>query len=424
MLIRILNKNKKSLIATLLKGGGILTSYAFAFVVSKKLGVDAFGRFSIWLSMLTILTGIITLGLDKAILKAVAESFIQKDDHRIRKLMTTSTAFVLISATLVAAVIGLFSPFITRIFYGDSTDAIYIEILAVSIPALALLTVFGQAIRGLDLTNTYVLLDHGFRYLLPIPIITLLFSFNGYALETQAFSVGLILLVFYALFLLRGHFSIRGFLNLASHKVTMKQLLHIGLPLMVANVAILFKGWSDTLILAYLTDDVTVGYFNVSMKLAKLVSLPLVANNAAIAVTISGLLLAKEKSNLKDYYFKTVKRLSVFSAMLFIGVLVFHNQLLSQFNSNSDENFIALSILAASFLIGSIFGPVGLMLHISHFQKHYLRISVVMALASVALNFILIPFIGLIGAALSALVVQVIWNGWSFYYTRKLFTEL
>src|SRR3546814_20393453 len=74
------------------------------------------------------------------------------------------------------------------------------------------------------------------------------------------------------------------------------------------------------------------------------------------------------------------------------------------------SGYHALLILLVAQVINAICGPTGFMMSMTGHQSAAAKIFAVSALFSVILNLTLIPWLGIIGAAIANLMGQMIWN--------------
>ena len=81
--------------------------------------------------------------------------------------------------------------------------------------------------------------------------------------------------------------------------------------------------------------------------------------------------------------------------------------------------WLALIILSIGNFVSSISGSIGILLQMSGHQKQYNNIITSTAISSIALNFVLIPKYGLLGAAITSSIAKIIQNLLSVAYAKK-----
>jgi len=100
-------------------------------------------------------------------------------------------------------------------------------------------------------------------------------------------------------------------------------------------------------------------------------------------------------------------------------VIVFAHPLLSIFGPAFEIGVPVLLIGAVGQLVNCGVGSVGYLLLMSGNQRRLIRVQLAMAGVSVAVNVILIPALGIVGAALAAACVNVAGNLWNLSHVRK-----
>ena len=70
-------------------------------------------------------------------------------------------------------------------------------------------------------------------------------------------------------------------------------------------------------------------------------------------------------------------------------------------------------------LINALSGPVGYLLNMTGFEKDNRNVTILSAFIIAGINFILIPKFGILGAAISTLISQSLWNGLLIFYAYK-----
>jgi len=86
--------------------------------------------------------------------------------------------------------------------------------------------------------------------------------------------------------------------------------------------------------------------------------------------------------------------------------------LLSLFGADFVAGYPALIILTAGMIVNAAAGPVGLLLNMTGHQRLCAKIFGTSALINVVLNALLIPQLGIVGAALATAATMILWNLW------------
>ncbi|MBK9638980.1 MAG: polysaccharide biosynthesis C-terminal domain-containing protein [Bacteroidetes bacterium] len=102
-------------------------------------------------------------------------------------------------------------------------------------------------------------------------------------------------------------------------------------------------------------------------------------------------------------------------------ICIFPDWILSFFGSDFKQASTALIILSIGNFFSSITGSVGILLQMTGHQKSYNNIILCAAITSIILNIILVPRIGITGAAISSAIAKIIQNLAGSIYVYKKF---
>ena len=197
------------------------------------------------------------------------------------------------------------------------------------------------------------------------------------------------------------------------------------LPILIifaTNIAVQIYVNSDTTMLGFLKDDYTVGVYSVSTKIYSIVKSVLAA---VMIVTIPRLSLYLGK-HMNDEYdkllYKVINVLIVFTLPVMVGlVMLSRNVILILSGQNYIRSTSSLQILCFGIVLSifsSIFNQCVLIPYKR--EKFSLYSSVVSAIINIALNFILIPLMAEIGAAITTLVAEFLMMTMNYYSCRDI----
>ena len=196
--------------------------------------------------------------------------------------------------------------------------------------------------------------------------------------------------------------------------VLWKKLIHQALPIGLSLVMVQIIYYADTVMLGFMRSSEEVGYYNAAYKIIFVFILILGAYYNAVFPVISN-------------YFKTslhlLKKLQSYTIKLMVTVVVplaVGGTILAKpvmnflYGAEYASGAIALQILIWGLALICIYSVYAWGLWACDGQNKYLRVVTVQAVSNVVLNFILIPFFGLIGASVATVMAELI--GVPFYY--------
>ena len=231
--------------------------------------------------------------------------------------------------------------------------------------------------------------------------------------DTAQFAL-LLLLGLSALFFLVSTIYI---LSLSAHDVLTNlpwkgQLFRIATPMLISSSLFLVISWSDTLMLGYFLPEERVGLYRIVFKVATLITFAQFALNTVVAPMVSA--IHKDHSKLHDLAHKVAQLNLITSGPIFIVILLFGTSLIGFFGvSNPAQAYPWLIVLAFGQLTNAFSGPVLNILNMTGYEKSARNTMLVVAVLNIALNALLIPSFGPLGAAYSTTLTMVGWNIWA-----------
>lgn len=195
-------------------------------------------------------------------------------------------------------------------------------------------------------------------------------------------------------------------LNLAKHALPI-------FTLFCNNVSAVIYLNSDVTILGILTDNKTVGLYGMPAKIYLMIK-ELV--NAAIFVTIPrfSMYIADGKESTNEKYYDGLKKLAgpLFTVLIPMCVglnLMSRHVIFMVAGKDFMEGGSALDILAIAmfFAVGACFLAYAIVLP-NKLEKYFLAASASAALVNIVLNFVMIPKMGFIAAAITTLIAEIL----------------
>jgi len=176
----------------------------------------------------------------------------------------------------------------------------------------------------------------------------------------------------------------------------------------------------DIFMLAALAGFGLVGYYEIGARWGFLASIPITIISAVNAPRISKLGARSTLSFFEIFYQRSRKQ--TFSVTVsYVLVLVIAQQLFGKYAGLFDAELLDVGvILGLGFAISSFFGPSGTALVLLGYPGlHLLRVGIAL-MVNIALNLIMIPTYGSIGAALSTAIVVAMSSVVSYFALLKV----
>lgn len=172
-------------------------------------------------------------------------------------------------------------------------------------------------------------------------------------------------------------------------------------PLAFSNILGIVLAWVDMLLMGYLGNSTDVGYYGAALRVGTGGSVVLIAFATVFTPVISDLYNRRRSDELHTL-FKTVGRwIFICSLPIFLVTATLADPLMNMFGSEFTTGSIALILLALGQLINASTGTAGLMVLMSGRSKMELVNVSASLVVNVVLCFLLIPPLGIAGAAIA-----------------------
>lgn len=378
---------------------------------SRVLGVENYGKVNFGTSIISYFALLAGLGIT---------NYAIREGARIRDDKVKFSAFVneVFTINVVTTLISYAALFFTLIFW-DRLSGYRVLILVQSLSIL-FTTIGTDWINSIYEEYAYITL----RYIIVhIIAIALMFIF-------VRDSSDYIIYAFIAIFGTVGAntiniFHIKKIVNLRLVKVKNLKMHLIPMIMLFCNsLSVLIYVNSDVTMLGILSDDKSVGIYSAATKIYNIIKQLL---NAIIVVMIPRLSVLLGKK-MYDEYNKLLR--NSFHAIVTLlmpaitGVFVLSHEIIWIIGGEQyAPGYMALSILSIA-LGGSVFANFfnNAILVPNKKEKYFLVATLTAAIANIVLNFILIPILDYVGAAVTTVIAEYIVLGFGLFFSRGLFT--
>ncbi len=399
------------------KGFGVLASIIFTKLMNRWYGVDAYGFFMTFWSILMVVSVIAKLGFDSSIVRFIAAYKAKGESEKIKSIYRFSYFTVFLVSAFLSFAIFLFSKPLSNVFFDQDYSFCFI-LVGVLIMPFALMNLNAEAAKGLKNITAFSLFQNGTIYLLTTIIILV---FKYYTTSTYldiVYSFILAILILYPISQVVIYKNFKKRLSNAKPSVNLsrmskKKLLLITLPMVLTNSLFMIMSWTDTIMLSAFSTNQSVGIYNTALKIAAFGSVFLVAFNNIAMPKYAELYENKNKLLLKFFVKRTTTVIFLASLPFFILIYISPSFLLALMDLNKEEvwsGVFPLLILNTGFLVSVISGTTIQLLNMVGQQMTALYILLFGTVLNVVLNYLLIPLYDINGAAVATTLTTILWN--------------
>lgn len=376
-------------------GIGLITN----IFIGRWLGVVGLGLYSITLTFFMVIGMIAGIGIPEAIVKFISE--VKDSKETIYSIFSTGIIMSLFSGTL-AGISVYFLADSFSIFFGINELSGLLKIIAFAIPFLVINTTILSSLRGLREMKSYSYRQI-LRSVLLIGSITL-FIFLG--LEVRG-AVLALLITEMGIFILLIFISEKFFkFLLKDFNLHAKKLFIFGSLVFLASALWTINTYMDTLLVGFFMTEEDVGYYAIAVAIAKagFLSLPMAVSTVTFPM-ISEYHGKKLKETITYLVNKTMKFTLFYLSVLGLAVIFFSRDIILLL---LHEEFMP-AIMPLNILIYGLifFGPVaaiGTIFTAMDRPDFTSKSNLLIAMINISLDIVLIPLLGITGAAIATVV--------------------
>jgi O-antigen/teichoic acid export membrane protein len=405
---KISHQSSVFLLGTLFTTGA---GYFFKIYVARVLGAELLGIYALGMTAVSLAGVIAAMGLPQTANRFVAVYAALGQSRKLGRFLWSCTATLLLSNVGVGFLLFMARPLIAGRLYHTPALTAYMHFFVMIMITGALTTFLGQALAGFkDVARRTVItnfIGQSLTMALTVILLTMGYGFQGYLVAQVASAVCVVLL-----------------LGEATWKLTPSEARapSIGWPILEPEVvsysAVLFGiqaleflgSQSDKILLGVYLNAREVGIYSVAAALVAFVSILLQSTNQIFAPTIAELHASHQGELLLHLYQTLTKWVLGFTLPLAFFIMIFSRPLMEIFGREFGEGWVVLAVATFGQLVNCGVGSVGQLLVMSGQQQRMMRAQAFAVPLGVLLNILLIPKLGLIGAAIAAAVTNMLLN--------------
>ncbi|MGD8321758.1 MAG: oligosaccharide flippase family protein [Gemmatimonadota bacterium] len=384
--------------AFLLKATGSALTFGFTVLVARMFAARGSGVYALALSMATLATVFGRLGLDQVLVRETAAAVVMEDWGAIRGHYRNAMLVAAVASLVVTAALWLLAPMISVDMFHEPALVAPLRWMALAVYPWTMLLLHGELLRGLKrIVSSYLVQAVG----LPLVASVLLLGIgrgHGVVGATWAFLVAAAGVAVIGAALWRrmtrqtAHYEPKG---------TTAELLSSSAPLLWVASLNFAMAWVGTFLLGIWASSSEVGIFNAAARTVLLGALALMAVNAIAGPKFAELHRSDDWTSLGRTARHVTILVTLAAAPVLALLLIAPSTVMSMFGKEFVSGAPALAIMAVGQFVNVATGSVGVLLIMTGHERRMRDSVVVAAAVNVLLNLILIPSLGIIGAAIA-----------------------
>lgn len=384
---------------------------------TKYLPEELYGTNAYIYAAIGILTVVLTFGMETAFFRHASKSQTNPDD-----LFAAAHGFIITTTLFFVAIVFLFrSSILVWMGYSDQPQYLYMAMgilcgeLLVAVPfarlrlqmrplRFAIIRLSGIAINIFVNLYFFMLAPMLHKKGISAP------GFDGVHNVEMIFIANLFSSLWLVLAFIPLH--VKGRVNIR----TLRPLLIYGFPLMLAGLAGVTNELIDRMIIRHILGDFDNGVYAAVIKLAMFMTLAIQAYRYAIEPYIFA---TSEHKNAPQQYARIFDFLVVFLVIAMTGIAAGLDVIQHFINEKYHHALSLMPYLLISQLLLGLIMHVSLWYKLSDATRFGMYLSFIAAAVTILLNILLLPRIGILGAALANLFSHLVVLSLSFYWGQK-----
>lgn len=379
-------------------------------IITKLLGPESYGVWVQIIAALGFMAPLLTLSLPPALLRFLPA---KKNREEIQNGVYSILAVIFVTALASALFLIFVSDYISILL---KTQKILVIIFSLTMILECLNIVFFTVFRTLQEIKKYSFFIL-FQTVGEIGLIYII-VFLGYGISGIIFSLFFIRLI--NSLIMGGAIVKRIGLRIPNFSI-LKEYLHYGVPIMAGDISHWIIQSSDKYLLGFFLGTISVGYYAPVNTISNIIFF-FVSPIAFVLPAILGKLYDENKiREVKIYLEYSLKYFLVIAIPSAFGLSVLAKQLLITFSTLeiAQQAYKITPIILLSVLLRGVTSIVALILGLTKKTKIGGIIVIAAALTNLGLNFILIPWLGMMGAAISYCLSNVLFFVLISYFSFK-----
>ena len=185
------------------------------------------------------------------------------------------------------------------------------------------------------------------------------------------------------------------------------------------SASYLILSHTDVLMIGVLIDKEQSGIYGIASRISALVAYGLYVSNVILMPYISSLYAESKYSSLEIILQKIARYNFIISILALMIIYMFRHELLQLFGSNFTKGETALIILCFAQILNVMAGSVGALMTMSENENYLSSVMLSSVLLNTIFNFIMIPKMGIEGAAIATGISIIFWNYLLLMRTNK-----
>jgi O-antigen/teichoic acid export membrane protein len=395
---------------------GMGAAFGTRFLAGRHLGPSGYGLVVLGITSVNVVALVGLLGLHRGLARQLPRTDEQS------AMFQATVILVFGPSLLIATLLFTFAESMARVFATPAFVPI-LRLFSVVFPLIVVMRLVVGGLRGLKDAPGRVLVFN-FVY----QGVTLIGVAVGVAMRVDAVGiaaawvVSIVLAVIVGVARLRTHipiFDVRS-MELPFRSINTRGLVWLSLPLMASGASWALMQQADVIIIGFFSLPSSVGLYDASFTLARGLIIFTWSFSFLYVPVASGLLADGRKADVSRIYQLVTKWMVFFALPLYFVVLIYPGLILSLvFGDSFRAGGLVLVMISTGFFVEILSGQNRSTLVASGRTPAVLRGNIVTLGLNLLANILLVPILGIVGAAVASLMSYSVANTYYLYLVHE-----
>ncbi|MBD3367645.1 MAG: oligosaccharide flippase family protein [Candidatus Eisenbacteria bacterium] len=382
---------------------GTVLNYVLLMVLTRWLDTDAFGTFVLAQSVVWLAAILVLFGSPRALDRYIPLYRARNEPGRVRTLVRFIAIISIAVAVLAALVLWLLSPWLAgSVFRNPLLDAT-LALMALTLPLIVVVRLVSFAFAGLKEMRYEVYLQHLATPLSKIALGLVVLALGlGYMGWLWAYVAALAFVALLAVwFVTRRLLPAIG--SGPRERIDIREIVAYSWPLGLTGVVVMLQGQIDVLFLGRYGPPADVGIYRIYIQMCAPLLLVMMAFARIYKPVLCELIAGGGTRDALSLYRRVARWIMLVNALGFLLLVLYGREIVALVFPVAYAGAPAvLGVLVAGRLANTSFGPEGMTLEAFGNTKLSLMNAVLMLAVNVGVDLVLVPRMGLLGAAIGA----------------------
>ncbi len=408
-----------NLLGMVMKVGKVL----FVFVAAKFYGTSALGLYFLAWSAVDIASKFGLWGMDRSLIRDLARLSGENSPEsrqEILSLLYFNLRIAFIFSLIVAAVMFAGSGWMARGIFRDAALVGPLRLLSLATPFVVLTLVLIASTKALRLMRYEAYIRQGLQpaILLGVALVLIPFKLGAMGLVLAHLCASFVASVMALVVVLRKYKHL-GWPPKPLPRETRRAIFRYTTPIAAMDFLNLSIARADIILVGALLSSGSAGLYGIAVEIISVIKRVRQGFEPIFSPIVSELSHHGQTQRLQRNYVLVTRWLMAGTLLPVVAMVVFPEQILAFFNIRSAEAATVLRVLALAHGLFGTFSAAESLLVMSGRSLLNATLSAMMLVVNVAVGLLLIPRLGLLGAALGTLVAFVIVSSARIYHGYK-----